>query len=223
MTHAAWTPSELETLYREIEVDRSNPWRQRNLPASPHGLTASGLADFRGLPFRGLVKMDIVNADFTKSRSLKNEHAVDTGLSFHSCRALRTVFDNSGTCEGFDGIFDHCSLNGIRGNRCHLVGLFRDCQFLRANLKRAHLRSNFVRCRFEGCNLDVASWGSSFEDCTFVNCKISPIFQDVADYVGDGKPVTFSMLTSWRITPGETAAYFSRPELLHGWERTRER
>jgi hypothetical protein len=80
--------------------------------------------------------------------------------------------------------------------------------------------SNFVRCRFERCNLDVASWGSSFEDCTFVDCKISQIYQEVADYVGSGMPVTFSMLTSGRIRPGETAAYFSRPELVRGWDGT---
>ena len=212
-----WTADDLQHIQAALAVDSARKWVRRQFPASPHGLTAVGRQDFTTLPFSGARNADIIDADFTGARSFKNEHGVDSGIALWSCRCLRVSFDGAGVVQRLDGIFDQCSFNALRTDHCSLVGLFRDCTFTRANLRRAGLVSNFVRCTFDATHLHVDSWGSSFEECRFINCKISPVFKDIAAYVASGQPVTFSLLTSGRIRPGETASYFTRHDLLRGW------
>src|SRR5262245_54750847 len=90
---ANWTADELKALAEGLRIDESRKWRQRPMPASPHGATSESLADFRGLPFGGAVRMDIVDADLSGASSVRNEHGVDMGLSLHSCRCARVRFD----------------------------------------------------------------------------------------------------------------------------------
>jgi hypothetical protein len=212
-----WTSEQQARLRETLTVDPRHPWTRRRFPASPHGVTPDGLADFRHLPFSGATTIDILDVDFTGATSLPNEHGVDTGLTFHSCRGRRVQFDGAGTFHRLDGIYDECSSDRIRAERCHVVGLFRRCSFRQAHLKRAMLASNFVRCIFDAAQLDVGSWASSFEECRFVDCRISPVFSEIAEFVESGDPVTFSVLNSGRVRPGETASYFTRQELLRGW------
>jgi hypothetical protein len=211
-----WTADELTQIGHAIEPNPARRWSRRWFPPSPRGLTSAGLQDYRQLSFEGGSRLDVQDADFSQARSRTNEHGVDIGLSLWSWRSLRVRFDGAGVFHRLDGIFDNCSFDGIKTERCAVVGLFRDCTFSQASLKRAHLESNFVRCRFERTQLHVASW-SSFEDCTFVDCRIHSLFSEVAAFVAGGKPVTFSMLSSGRLRPGETAAFFTSPELLRGW------
>jgi hypothetical protein len=212
----SWTTEEIEVVERHLPVDPGRKWKQRLFPASPRGVTQEGLQDYRGYPLTNLVSFDILEVDFSRSRSAMNVHGVDCGIQLNSCRCRRVRFERSGHFHSLHGIFDSCSFDHISTDHCGFPGLYRDCTFRGANLRRAVLVGDFVRCTFEGANLLVDSCRASFEECRFSNCKMSPLFDDICAVVGTGAPVTFSVIIGG-IRLGEVVRFFNPMGLMERW------
>ena len=199
----SWTDEEISAVNSTLIPEGRQRQRPVDLPPSPHGLLPNGALDYRQFPLTRASGVIISIADFTGSRSPKNEYGVDQSIMLTWVQCDRAVFDRVRVFHRIDGRFNNCSFQRIGTDRCGLVGTFTDCDFTGTSVRNAHLVANFVRCRFHGCNMKVASWGSSFENCEFEGASIDSLFADVRDVALSAQKVTFVVL-SGKVHVGET-------------------
>ncbi len=198
-----WTCEEINAVNSVLIPKERVRQRPLSMLPSPHGRTASGAEDFRGFPLTRATSVIVSNADFSKSRSPKNEYGVDQSiiLTWVSCKNVN--FDGARVFHRINGQFDCCSFINIGTEQCGFSGTFTDCDFSGTSFRNAHLIANFVRCKFHDCKMKAASWGSSFADCEFTGASIDHLFTEIRDITQSSERVTFVVLNG-KILAGET-------------------
>jgi hypothetical protein len=198
-----WTHEEIAAVNSTLIRKGRERRRPVALPPSPHGVTESGAADYRGFPLTRACGVIVSNADFSKARSPDNEYGVDQAITLTWVTGDGVNFDGARVFHMINGRFANCSFRRIGSDRCGFVGTFTDCDFTGTSFRNAHLVANFLRCRFHDCKMKVASWGSSFEDCEFAGASIDHVFANVRDVAQSSDRVTFVVLGG-KVHAGET-------------------
>jgi uncharacterized protein YjbI with pentapeptide repeats len=199
----SWTDEEIAAVNLVLNPSGRSRQRQVELRESPRGTLPNGALDFREFPLTTASSVIISNADFTESRSPKNDFGVEESIQFSWLTCDGVIFDRARPFHRISGQFTNCSFQRIGTDRGGIGGKFVDCDFTGASFRNVHLSANFIRCKFHDCNLKVASWGSSFEDCEFAGASIGRSFAHVAEVALSAERVTF-VVVSGKVRPGET-------------------